>query len=169
MICSSCSYENISGVDACEECGQSLSDAYQDWGSGEFQEIFAEPLSTLRPILPVCVPPETLLSEVISLLKGKNVGCVLVTGGGGELIGIFTERDVLYRVAGIIRDLKQITVESLMTQHPTALKVDTAMQHALHLMSIHGFRHVPLVDDDEHPVGIISFRDIVHFIEKYFA
>lgn len=168
MICPSCSHDNIAGVDTCEECGQSLSDAYQDWG-GEFQEIFTKQLSVLNPRDPLCVTPTASLAEVISLLKGKNVGCVLVTGIKGELVGIFTERDVLYRVAGLIRNLDQITVESLMTHRPTALKADAAIQHALHLMSIHGFRHVPLVDVDDKPVGFVSFRDIVRFIENNFA
>ncbi|MDE0966056.1 MAG: CBS domain-containing protein, partial [Candidatus Latescibacteria bacterium] len=105
----------------------------------------------------------------ISLLQGKNVGCVLVTGEKGELVGIFTERDVLYRVAGLIRNLGQITVESLMTHRPTALSLSAAIQHALHLMSIHGFRHVPLLDEGGRPVGFVSFRDIVRFIEKNFT
>lgn len=169
MICPSCAHDNIAGVDVCAECSQSLSDAYQDWGSSEFQGIFTEPLSVLGLRTPVCVSPGASLAEVVSLLKGRNVGCILVTGERGELVGIFTERDILYRVAGIIRDLDQISVESLMTPRPTALKADTAMQHALHLMSVHGFRHVPLVDDEDQPVGFVSFRDIVHFIEKNFA
>ena len=169
MICPSCSHDNIAGVEVCDECGQSLSEAYKKWGSGEFQEIFTEPLSVLGLRAPVCVVPTTSLAEVISLLKGKNVGCVLVTGDLGELIGIFTERDVLYRVAGLIRNLEQITVESLMTSRPTALNTDTAIQHALHLMSIHGFRHVPLVNEADKPVGVVSFRDIVGFIERNFT
>ena len=169
MICPSCSHDNIDGVNTCAECGQSLSDEYQDWGSGEFQEILTEQLSVLEPREPICVASDASLAEVISLLKGRNVGCVMVTGAGGKLIGIFTERDVLYRVAGLIRDLEQITIESLMTRRPTALKVDAAIQHAMHLMSIHGFRHVPLVDDEDQPVGFVSFRDIVDYIEKNFA
>ena len=169
MICPSCSHDNISGVDVCEECGQSLSEAYQDWGSGEYKEIFTEPLSALNPQEMVCVSPTTSLAEVISLLKERHVGCVLVTGERGQLIGIFTERDILYRVAGLISNLEQIAVESLMTPQPTALKADAAVQHALHLMSIHGFRHVPLLDDDDRPVGLVSFRYIVRFIEENFS
>ena len=74
MICPSCSHDNISGVDLCEECGQSLSEAYQDWGSEEFREIFTEPLSALNPQEMVCVSPTTSLAEVISLLKERHVG-----------------------------------------------------------------------------------------------
>ena len=113
--------------------------------------------------------PTTSLAEVISLLKERHVGCVLVTSEGGQLIGIFTERDILYRVAALISDLEQIAVESVMTPRPTALKADAAVQHALHLMSIHGFRHVPLLDDDDRPVGLVSFRYIVRFIEENFS
>ena len=94
---------------------------------------------------------------------------VLITGYDGKLVGIFTERDVLYRVAGLIRELEHITVESLMTGRPTALKADAAIQYALHLMRFHGFRHVPLVDEDDRPVGFVSFRDIVRFVERNFA
>lgn len=169
VICPSCSHDNISGVEDCEECGQSLSEAYQDWGSEEFKEVFTEPLSALNLQELVCVSPTTSLAEVISLLKERHVGCVLVTGEGGQLIGICTERDILYRVAGLISDLAQIAVESLMTPRPTALRADAAVQHALHLMSIHGFRHVPLVDDDDRPVGLVSFKYIVRFIEENFS
>ena len=169
MICPSCSHDNISGVETCAECGQSLSEEYRDWGSAEYLKILTEPLSVLEPRTPVCATPDTSLDEIISLLKGRNVGCVLITGQDGKLVGIFTERDVLYRVAGMIRELDQITVESLMPGRPTALTPDAAIQHALHLMSIHGFRHVPLVDDDDRPVGFVSFRDIVRFIEHNFA
>ena len=169
MICPSCSHDNIAGVDTCEECGQSLSDEYRDWGSGEFQDILTEQLAVLEPRAPICVAADTSLAEVISLLKGRNVGCVLVTGERGKLIGIFTERDVLYRVTGLIHDLEQITVGSLMTRRPTTLKADAAIQHAMHLMSIHGFRQVPLVDEEDQPVGFVSFRDIVGYIEKNFA
>jgi CBS domain-containing protein len=105
----------------------------------------------------------------LARLKGKNVGCVQVVDEKGKLVGIFTERDVLYKVAGLIEDLEHIVVESLMTADPTALQPKTAIQHALHLMSVHGFRHIPLIDEENRPVGIVSFRDVVDFIERQFV
>ena len=84
-------------------------------------------------------------------------------------MGIFTERDVLYRVAGLIENLKDILVESLMTPRPTSLKASMPISHALHLMGLHGFRHVPLVDEDDQPLSSVAFRDIVHFIEQKFS
>jgi CBS domain-containing protein len=169
MICSACGYDNFSGVDICAECGQSLIQEYLVEAEEEGHNIFAKPLSVLNPRKPVCVTRDTTVAEVITLLKGKNVGCVLVVGDEGKLVGIFTERDVLYRVAGLIENLKDILVESLMTPRPTSLKASMPISHALHLMGLHGFRHVPLVNEDDKPLSSIAFRDIVHFIEKNFS
>ena len=116
--------------------------------------------------------PDGITAEVFRELTG-NAGVtgvkVIDADHGGELAGIFTERDVLYRVAGLIEDLDSLPVESLMTPEPTALKPSDPINRALHLMAIHGFRHVPLVDEDDRPVGIVSLRDIIRFMEEHFA
>ena len=165
--CLACGHVNIAGADECEECGQSLV------SPGEIEEgessILRQPLLSLNPRLPECVERHTSLAETVSRLKGRNVGCVLVTNHGGELVGIFTERDVLYRVAGLIENLEAVPVESLMTPGPTALKPSEPISRALHMMAVHGFRHVPLVDEDGCPVGFISLRDIIIFMEDNFA
>ena len=101
-------------------------------------------------------------------LREKRVGCVLVTDEEDKLIGVFTERDLLYRVAGQIQDLSGTSVGSVMTSEPTALRRSTPIAHALHLMSIHGFRHIPLVNRQGHPTGLTSFRRVVEFIGANF-
>ena len=53
-----------------------------------------------------------------------------------------------------------------MTPNPVAVRPDLPIAHALHLMAVHGFRHLPLVDEDHRPVGVISFRDVVHFLHN---
>ena len=166
-LCPACGHANMAGTDPCEECGQSLV-APAEVVEGE-SSILLQPLLSLTPRLPESVERHTSLAEAISRLKGRNVGCVLVTNPGGELVGIFTERDVLYRVAGLIEDLEAVPVESLMTPGPTALKPSDPISRALHMMAVHGFRHVPLVDEDGCPVGFISLRDILIFMEENFT
>ena len=167
VFCPACGFDNTPGSDTCEECNQSLSDQYmEDIDKAAETSIFTRPLLELNPRPAACVEPETSIADAISRLKSRNLGCVLVTGHGGELAGIFTERDVLYKVAGLIQDLEGIPVESFMTPRPTALKPSDPISHALHLMGLHGFRHVPLVDEDGIPVGYTSFRDIVRFMEE---
>ena len=166
-ICSACGYDNIPGMDSCEECGQDLGESPAV--TGEPLDIFTKPIEMLGPRQPVCLDRQTRLAEVIARLKGKNVGCILVTNERGELIGIFTEGDAQYKVAGLIRDLESVPVESFMTPRPSVLRSDSPISQALHLMGLHGFRHVPLVDGEGKPTGFISFRDIVRFIEQNFA
>ena len=109
------------------------------------------------------------MAEAVARMKSKRVGCVLVTGDDDELAGIFTEGDVHYKVAGLIEDLEGVPVESLMTSGPSTLRPGDPIKRALHLMGLHGFCHVPLVDDGGKPVGFISFRDIVRFMEESFT
>ncbi len=170
LICSACGHDNIPGADVCEECGQALTDApVEESAATQESGLFDRPLLELNPRRPECVERQTSLAEVIARLKGRNVGCVLVTGNGGELIGIFTERDVLYRVVGLIENPESIPVESMMTPDPTALKASDPISRALHMMGLHGFRHVPIVDDDARPVGFIALRDIVSLMEESFV
>lgn len=167
-LCAACGHGNIAGADTCEECGQSLLGEAGAAADGD-SSVLQQSLLRLNPRLPEQVDRQASLAEAISRLKGRNVGCVLVTGHGGELVGIFTERDVLYRVAGLIEDLESVPVESLMTPRPTALDPSAPISRALHLMAVHGFRHVPLVDEDGCPVGFVSLRDIIRFMEESFT
>jgi 2-oxoglutarate/2-oxoacid ferredoxin oxidoreductase subunit beta len=113
---------------------------------------------------PVLVRADTSLTEAIHQMNTHNIGCVLVTDDNDRLTGIFTEWDVLMRVAGLVEDLSATTVGDCMTADPVAIRADLPIAHALHLMSINGFRHLPLVDEDHRPVSIISFRDIVRHL-----
>ena len=161
--CQACGHGNISGTDSCDECGASL--VVEPSVDGESAAL-QNPLLRLRPREPECVDRSATLADVIGRLQKRNVGCVLVTSHGEELVGIFTERDILYRVAGLIDRAAAIPVESLMTPSPSTLRPADPISHALHLMSVHGFRHVPLVDDDTRPVGVVSLRDIIRFMSK---
>ena len=83
-----------------------------------------------------------------------------------RLILIFTEHDLLRKVVGQGMNLETTPVESVMTRNPTTLKSSEPIAQALHLMAVQpGYRHIPLVDDDGRPTGLISFRRIARFIE----
>lgn len=123
-------------------------------------------LAMLGRHAPVEVDTQTSLAKAIRQMNTHNIGCVLVTDENDRLIGIFTEWDVLMRVAGIVDDLTATTVGQYMTADPVAVRADMPIAHALHLMSINGFRHLPLVDENHRPVGVISFRDVVHHLHS---
>lgn len=117
---------------------------------------------------PALVTEKTSLAEAIRVLQEKQQGALLVTDDNGELTGIFTEMDVMRRVACLISDLDAAQVGDFMTRNPSTLQGGLPIAHALHLMSLHHFRHVPIVDDGNRPIGMVSFRDVVEFIQQYF-
>jgi CBS domain-containing protein len=97
------------------------------------------------------------LAEVAERMVAREVGAVLVLDGD-RLAGIMTERDVLRAVArGISADA---VVGDWMTTDPETIGPDETTEHAATLMMHGGFRHLPVVEDDE-VVGILSIRDLM--------
>jgi CBS domain-containing protein len=124
--------------------------------------IFTEPLSKVpqRPL--VTVPITATVLQAIQAMNEKHVGCALVVRDG-KLAGIFTERDVLTRVAGKTLAL-DTPVNKVMTADPDTLPDSASIAYVLRHMSVEGYRHVPLVDAQQKPTGVVSVRDIVAWI-----
>jgi CBS domain-containing protein len=97
--------------------------------------------------------------EAAQLMSENHIGALLVMDEG-RLAGIFTERDALNRVLAEGRDPDSTSLSEVMTRDPVTLGPHTAATLALDLMGETGFRHLPVVEDDE-VYGIISLRDFV--------
>ncbi|MGZ6135091.1 MAG: CBS domain-containing protein, partial [Myxococcaceae bacterium] len=116
----------------------------------------------------ITVSRDATLEETVQILQREHIGCVLVTGEGGKLVGIFTERDLLSKVALHDLDWKVERVADYMTADPETLHPEDRIAWALKLMHIGGYRHVPLTDEAGRPVGVVSIKDIVDFIVDLF-
>ena len=123
-----------------------------------------EPLRLLNPRSPLWVAPSATLRDAVGIMREHHVGCVLVVENE-RLAGILTERDLLLKMEGA--DLGQ-PVSLFMTPDPETLELDDPIVWALNRMSVGGYRHVPLVDRTGRPVGILSVKDIVHYIVALF-
>jgi len=77
---------------------------------------------------------------------------------GSRLIGIFTERDALYRVIAAGRDPAETRLADVMTPQPQTMHPDEPFVKALGIMHQHGFRHLPVVEHGR-PLGVVSARD----------
>jgi CBS domain-containing protein len=130
--------------------------------------VMVDPISSLAPstIVPQVVPLGTSLGEGIRRMQEKNVGYLLVADDGGKLAGIFTEHDVLCRIAGQIHNFDGYTVDQFMNAQPTALKASEPIKHALHFMAVNDFMYIPLVDDEGRPTDLLSFRRVARLIEQ---
>jgi CBS domain-containing protein len=102
-------------------------------------------------------PPDTTVSSAARLMASKNVGAVLVVEREG-LVGIFSERDVVFRVIAKGLDPKTTLLAEVMTAEPKTLEPGKSYGHALLLMQENGFRHVPVVENGR-PIGIVSSRN----------
>jgi len=98
-------------------------------------------------------------------MSDRRVGCVLVVDGG-KLAGIFTERDFVNRVVTQGLDASE-PVSRVMTASPATVHIGATVQQAIEVMS-GGLRHLPVVDDDGRPVGVLSIKDVVHYLVEYF-
>ncbi len=111
---------------------------------------------------------QTTIAEAVEIMQQNKIGSVLLTDEEGILKGIVTERDILMKVVGIIDDIKTTPITKIMTGDPVTLCEDDKIAYVMNNMHVGRFRHVPIVDDDGRPIGIVSIRDVVDFILDYF-
>jgi CBS domain-containing protein len=114
-------------------------------------------------------PPETTVSNAAKLMAERKVGAIMVVDERG-LVGIFTERDAVFRV--IARDLDSQTTRliDVMTKEPIAIRPDNSFGYALLVMHENGFRHVPVIEDGK-LIGVVSARsaldpDLEEFVSE---
>ncbi|MET0216876.1 MAG: CBS domain-containing protein [Burkholderiales bacterium] len=118
-----------------------------------------------RPVREIIENRRTLMasvsvsvSEAARLMKKHKAGAIGV-GEHGHLVGVFTERDMVFRVVAEGRDPSDTRVGDVMTRNPQTIDPDKPFEHALHIMYEGGFRHVPVVEDDGRLIGMVSARD----------
>jgi len=126
------------------------------------------PIRHLNLHKPILLEEGSSVAQALDLMKKNRIGCMLVVRNG-KLTGIFTDRDVLMKIAGTSLDLSTVRIETLMTPNPECLQLEDMIAFALNRMHIGGFRHIPLVDEEHKPVGIVSVKDIVDYLVEHFS
>ena len=128
-----------------------------------------EPIDNILFREPVIVKRNIKVSDAIILFNEKDVGCVLVIDDRNKLIGIFTERDVIRKLITKGLDINKEAIENHMTKKPDSLYLSDPIAYALNRMAAGGYRHVPLVNEQNEPVGFLSVRDIIDHLADYYS
>lgn len=105
----------------------------------------------------ITAPKSMSVGEAARLMKSHNVGAILVVEGD-LLVGVFTERDALFRVVAEGRDANTTQLGAVMTSNPRTIEANSLFTLALQMMYEGGFRNVPVVENGR-PVGLVSARD----------
>ncbi len=109
----------------------------------------------------VCtVTPETTVREALQQMAAYNIGAVPVLNGG-DLVGIFSERDYARRSVGRDGVSLETPVGELMTKQVSCVHADQTVESCLALVTEKHIRHLPVIDDEDHMIGIISIGDLV--------
>ncbi len=105
------------------------------------------------------VQSQQTVLEAARWMVEHNVGALPVLQEG-RLVGIFSERDIMKRVVAEGRDPARTRVAEVMTADPLVVSPDDGLEHCLLIMKQHGFRHLP-ISENEKLVGLVSLRDLL--------
>ncbi|CAI4214720.1 unnamed protein product [Parascedosporium putredinis] len=106
-------------------------------------------------------------------MAAKREDCVLVTDDDDRIAGIFTAKDLAFRVVGAGLKAGSVTIADIMTKNPLCARTDTSATDALDLMVRKGFRHLPVMDENQDISGVLDitkcFYDAMEKLERAYS
>ena len=114
------------------------------------------------------ISPETTVREAMQRMAEIGVACYMVTEDK-KLVGVFTERDVLDKVAARYDELVDGPVSAVMTTGVVVAYQTDFVAKAINYMAIGGFRHIPVLDVDDNVVGILGPRRVTAYLQEHFS
>ncbi len=122
-------------------------------------------LSGLMSDEPITVTADATIAEGVDIMRTQDIGSLLVVDDRGSVVGVFSERDVLTKIACRIEKLDSVTMGDYMSTDVIKLSARDSIATALRHMAQRRIRRLPLVRITGQPTGVVSFRDIAGFIE----
>lgn len=168
MLCPDCGHDNIEGMDRCENCMKPLRDLdvpRADATRGLVRSVMEDDLTGLMEDAPALrVSSGTPAREVVRLMKEGTASCALVVDAD-KLSGIFTEHDVLCKLAGGEEAALDVPISELMTAHPDMLKEGDSVAAALNKMAVGRYRNVPVQTADG-SYRLMSIGHVLKYISR---
>lgn len=156
----------MEGMDRCENCMKSLRDLdvpRADATGGVVRSVMQDDLSRLEQMETITAQPGESALEVARRMKEAQMGCALVVGDQGKLVGIFTEHDVLCKLVSAGQDAKNIPVSELMSGNPETLRETDSVAAALNKMAMGRYRHLPIARSDGR-YSVASIKSVLKYI-----
>lgn len=109
----------------------------------------------------VSTSPTTSVTDLLALLAEKGIGSVVITEDGFTIAGIVSERDVVRQLHASGPGVLDAHVASIMTADVITVRHDEDLQSVARTMTENRVRHLPVIDDDDRLIGLVSIGDIV--------
>jgi CBS domain-containing protein len=116
----------------------------------------------------VSVAPGDPVTAAVAGMRAKGTNCALVVDGD-KLVGIFTERDFLQKIAAEKRDPARTSMRDVMTPEPETLRAHDSVTYAINRMAVRKYRNVPIVDRNGRPTSVLDARLVMMHLIKVFA
>ena len=126
-----------------------------------------DPISSLRQEKFIVLNEHATLREAINNIQKYHIGCILLENEK-KITGIFTERDIVQNIVGKRHNLENECVANYMTKSPDVLHMQDPIAIALNKMISGGYRHIPIVDKTEKPIGVIAMYNIINHLGDCF-
>lgn len=110
--------------------------------------------------------PESSVRDAIKALQEHRMGALMIERDG-RVVGVFTERDLVKKVLRLKRPL-DTPLNHVMTESPSMLRKDARLIDALKLFHRGGFRHVPVTDEHEKAIGMLSIKALVNYLVELY-
>ena len=127
----------------------------------------SDPLSTLTQEKFIVLNEQATLRDAIDSIQKYHIGCILLENNH-KITGIFTERDIVQHIVGNRHNLEKECVADYMTKSPDVLHFQDPIAFALNKMISGGYRHIPIVDKEKKPIGVIAMENIINHLGDYF-
>jgi CBS domain-containing protein len=163
MECPFCDVEYLEGAEICDGCGQDLTAVGEtSTRQGRLASTVFGYLADVPQNEPLVLDSKASVADAVALMRERRHGSVQIVDDG-ELVGIFTESDLLRRVDPST-DLEEAAVADVMTSEPESYTAKDTLAHAINGMAMRGYRHVPIRDEDGHLSGFLSVRSLLAHI-----
>jgi CBS domain-containing protein len=111
---------------------------------------------------------EAIVSDALNILNEKNIGALMVLDSASNIQGIVTERDIMRRCYHSQTNVKGLAIKDVMTPREKLIvaKVDDDINDLMGAMTQNRVRHIPVVDEQDKVMGMVSIGDIIKAMLK---
>jgi CBS-domain-containing membrane protein len=117
----------------------------------------------------VVAEPRTPVTKVAQLMRENHIGAVIVIEDAppsNRPIGIITDRDLVVEVLAMDVDYRSLTASDVMTSNPTTVRETDAIFDAVEIMQRTGVRRLPVIDNEDRLVAILTFDDVIEILAQ---